>query len=92
MMRRYIGYVERVDIKNNTCKIRVPNLDGFDAATCDRLGMGILRLTNTDTDGLRDADIPMHLQGIRVGDIVYCVDSGVANENYQLLGFFGGTR
>lgn len=91
-MRRYIGYVERVDIANNTCQVRVPNLDGFDAETYNSLGLSRMVLTSTPTDNLRDADIPMHLQGIRVGDIVYCLDSEVANENFQLMGFFGGTK
>lgn len=91
-MRRYIGYVEDLDIKANTCKIRVPNLDGFDADTYAQIGMSIMRITSTAIKDLREADIPMHLQGIQVGDIVYCLDSGDANENFQLMGFFGGTR
>ena len=51
-----------------------------------------MRITSTAVKDLREADIPMHLQGIQVGDIVYCLDSGDANENFQLMGFFGGTR
>lgn len=91
-MRRYIGYVELLDVKANTCKVRIPNLDGFDAAMYGQLGLDIMQITSTPTQNLRDADIPLHLQGIQVGDIVYCLESGDANENLQLMGFFGGTR
>lgn len=90
-MKRYIGYVERIDVLNNTCKVRVPNRDGFDDHFYTESGLLRMQIIKTPTDALDDADLPISLQGIRVGDIVYCLDSEEPNENLTIIGFYGGT-
>lgn len=91
-MKRRIGYVESIDYANNTCKVRVPSLDGFDENFYRDNDLMNLRIIRTQDENLQEADIPMTLQGLRKGDIVYCIDSDVQNDNYVILGFFGATH
>lgn len=91
-MKRRIGYVESLDFINNTCRLRIPSLDGFDENFYRDHNLMNLRIIRTPDSQLKNADIPMTLQGLRKGDVVYCIDSELVNENYVILGFFGGTR
>jgi hypothetical protein len=89
-MIRRIGYVEQIDWEENTCKIRIPNLDGM---AKDEYGSEYLRMllpNRPEIEDLQDADIPYHMQGLRVHDVVYVLDSEEPNDNYVIVGFFGG--
>ena len=90
-MIRRIGYVEQIDWEENTCKIRIPNLDGM---AKDEYGSEYLRMllpNRPEVEDLQNADIPYHMQGLRVHDVVYVLDSEEPNDNYVIVGFFGGT-
>lgn len=89
-MKRYIGYVETIDWEHNTCKVRIPNLDGLDGLAYIDPAIAILRQNRTPVEDLEDASIPYHLQGLRVHDIVYCLESGEENDTYTIVGFYGG--
>lgn len=89
-MIRYVGYVESIDWEDNTCRVRIPNLDGFGVSA---YGTDLLRnlLPNRPpTESLEKADIPYHLQGLRVNDVVYVLDSEDPNDNFAIVGFYGG--
>lgn len=93
-MKRYIGYVESIDWTENTCKLRIPNLDGLGVLAYVDPAIAMLRQLRTKTEDLIDADIPYHLQGLRIGDIVYCLlekTSGEQVSDCAIVGFFGGT-
>lgn len=89
-MIRYIGYVESIDWINNTCKVRIPNLDGFGVSAYNNPGMIDLLPNRPPTNDLEDADIPFHLQGLRVNDVVYVLESEDPNDNFAIVGFYGG--
>lgn len=91
-MKRYIGYVEEIDWETNTCKLRIPNVDGLDTLAYVDPTIAILRRLRTDKSNLQNADIPYHMQGLRLNDIVYCLDSESENDNYTIVGFYGGTN
>lgn len=89
-MIRYIGYVEEIDWEDNTCKVRIPNVDGLGIDEYKDDFMRTLLPSRPDVDSLEKADIPYHLQGLRVGDVVYVLDSEDPNDNYAITGFYGG--
>ena len=90
-MKRYVGYVEEIDWDANMCKVRIPNIDGLQEISRIDPAMAILVQKKTQTADLEEADIPFHMQGLRIGDIVYCLDSEEENDTYTLVGFYGGT-
>lgn len=90
-MIRYIGYVESIDWKNNTCKVRIPNIDGLGISAYKEPFMNMLLPNRPPTESLQDADIPFHLQGLRVNDVVYVLESEDSNDNFAIVGFYGGT-
>ncbi len=89
-MTRYVGYVESIDWKENTCKVRIPNLDGLGISAYQSPFLRNLLPNRPPTESLEDADIPFHLQGLRVGDVVYVLDSGDPNDRFAIVGFYGG--
>lgn len=89
-MIRYIGYVESIDWKDNTCKVRIPNVDGLGVSEYKTPFMRMLLPNRPPTESLEKADIPYHLQGLRVHDVVYVLDSEDPNDNFTVVGFFGG--
>ena len=89
-MRRYIAIVEEIDWTSNTCKVRVPNLDGLEKLASMDPGIAILRQMRTKTADLQTACIPYTLQGLRLQDIVYVLDSEDPNDNFTITGFYGG--
>lgn len=89
-MIRYVGYVESIDWENNTCKVRIPNRDGLGQLAYASPFLRNLLPNRPDTDSLEDADIPYHLQGLRVKDVVYVLDSEDVNDNLTVVGFYGG--
>ena len=89
-MIRYIGYVESIDWNENTCKVRIPNLDGLGVSEYKPDFMRNLLPVRAKTEALEDADIPFHLQGLRVNDVVYVLDSEDPNDRFTIVGFFGG--
>ena len=89
-MIRYIGYVESIDWERNICKVRVPNNDGLGASAYKPQFMSGLLPNRPPVEFLQDADIPYHLQGLRVGDVVYVLESEDSNDNYAIVGFYGG--
>ena len=92
-MERHIGIVDEIDWTTSKAKIRVPGRDGFLNADSYQVTDSLLmRQVRTATDNLQLADIPRHMQGIRVGDIVLCLDDGIQNSDMIMLGFFGGSR
>ena len=88
-MKRYVGYVESIDWSTNTCKVRIPNVDGLAQLAYVDPAIALLRQVRTKNEDLEDADIPYHLQGLRIHDIVYCLDSEDEGDNYVIAGFFG---
>lgn len=90
-MKRYVGYVEEIDWDTNLCKVRIPNVDGLQEIARIDPAMAILVQKKTQTADLEEASIPFHMQGLRLGDIVYCLDSEEENDTYTLVGFYGGT-
>lgn len=89
-MIRYVGYVEEINWEENTCKLRIPNRDGLDQLAYIDPAMALLRNLRTANAVLQDANIPYHLQGLRLKDIVYVLDPEDENDNLTILGFFGG--
>lgn len=89
-MIRYIGYVEEIDWEDNTCKVRIPNVDGLSPSEYGIPDLRLLLPNRAKTKDLEKADIPYHLQGLRVGDVVYVLDSEDPNDNFTIVGFFGG--
>lgn len=89
-MKRYIGYVEEIDWNESTCKIRIPNVDGLEQLAYVDPAIALLRQIKTRNADLQEASIPYHLQGLRIHDIVYCLDSEDNCDNYTIVGFFGG--
>lgn len=90
-MVRRIAYVESIDWSANECRVRVPNLDGFNENTYSDADIAVLLQGRASTDQLNTADIPYHLQGLRKGDVVYVLDSEDDNDNLAIVGFYGGT-
>lgn len=90
-MIRYIGYVEEIDWKDNTCKVRIPNLDGLGVSAYNQPLMSMLLPNRPSTEALEKADIPYHMQGLRVNDVVYVLDSEDPNDTLAIVGFYGGT-
>ena len=90
-MQRRNAYVESIDWSENECTVRVPNLDGFDDAAYSDADIAVLLQGRCGTGQLEHADIPYHLQGLRVKDVVYVIDSEDENDHLAILGFFGGT-
>lgn len=90
-MIRRIAYVESIDWADNECLVRVPNLDGFDAGEYADADLAVLLQGRCGTAQLEHADIPYHLQGLRVKDVVYVLDSEDDNDHLAIVGFFGGT-
>lgn len=90
-MIRRIGYVEQIDWESNTCKLRVPNLDGMAVSEYGTEYLRMLLPNRPSVESLLDADIPYHMQGLRVHDVVYVLDSEEDNDNFAIIGFFGGT-
>ena len=89
-MIRYVGYVESIDWEENTCKVRIPNLDGLGISAYKTDFMRNLLPNRPPTNALEDADIPFHLQGLRVKDVVYVLDSEDPNDRFTIVGFYGG--
>lgn len=89
-MIRRIGYVESIDWEDNTCRVRVPNLDGLGVAAYGVPFLRTLLPSRPDVESLEKADIPYHLQGLRVHDVVYVLDSEDPNDNLTIVGFYGG--
>lgn len=89
-MIRYVGYVEEIDWINNTCKVRIPNIDGFGVGDYSNPYIAQLLPNRPAVETLEDANIPYHLQGLRVHDIVYLIDSEDENDNLTIVGFYGG--
>lgn len=89
-MIRYIGYVESIDWETNICKVRVPNIDGLGTSAYKPQFMSGLLPNRPPVEFLQDAEIPYHLQGLRVGDVVYVLESEDSNDNYAIVGFYGG--
>jgi hypothetical protein len=89
-MRRYIAIVEEINLVDSTCKVRVPNLDGLEKLASLDPGIAILRQMHTSTNDLQTAAVPYHLQGLRLKDIVFVLDSEDDNDNYTITGFYGG--
>lgn len=89
-MIRYIGYVEEIDWEDNTCKVRIPNLDGLGISAYNNPLLRALLPNRPSTDDLKTADIPFHLQGLRLHDVVYVLDSEDANDKLAIVGFYGG--
>lgn len=90
-MKRYIGYVEEIDWANNLCRVRIPNLDGLETLAYIDPVIALMRQNRTATQDLEEAAIPYHMQGLRLHDIVYCLESEEENDIYTLVGFYGGT-
>lgn len=90
-MIRYVGYVEEIDWESNTCKVRIPNLDGLGKDEYRDSFMSMLLPNRPPIEALQDADIPYHLQGLRVHDVVYVLDCEDPNDNLTIVGFYGGT-
>lgn len=90
-MIRYIGYVESIDWEDNTCRVRIPNTDGLGKSAYSTPYLRALLPNRPDVESLQKADIPYHLQGLRVHDVVYLLDSGDENDNLSVIGFYGGT-
>lgn len=90
-MKRYVAIVEQLDWDKNTCKIRVPNRDGFGEADYQINDIVILRQIRTATSNLQNAEIPRHLQGLRKGDVVLCIDAQSQNDNPIIVSYHGGT-
>ena len=89
-MIRYIAYVESIDWKENTCRVRVPNLDGLGISAYQDPALRLLLPNRPKEKDLELADIPYHLQGLRVKDVVYVLDSEDPNDNLAIVGFYGG--
>lgn len=89
-MIRYIGYVESIDWEENTCRVRIPNLDGLGVSAYNTPYLRMLLPNRPDVESLAKADIPYHLQGLRVKDVVYVLDSGDETDNLAIVGFYGG--
>jgi hypothetical protein len=89
-MIRYVGYVETIDWENNTCKVRIPNVDGLAVPEYGAPALRLLLPNRAKTEHLEDADIPYHLQGLRVGDVVYVLDAEDPNDKFTIVGFYGG--
>lgn len=89
-MIRYIAYVESIDWKDNTCKVRIPNIDGLGMSAYQDPALSLLLPNRPPTRDLEKADIPFHLQGLRVNDVVYVLDSEDPNDNLAIVGFYGG--
>jgi len=89
-MIRRIGYVEEINWKDNTCKVRIPNVDGMAKSEYGSEYLRMLLPNRPEIGDLMDADIPYHLQGLRVHDVVFLLDSEDANDNFTIVGFFGG--
>lgn len=89
-MIRYIGYVESIDWEDNTCRVRIPNIDGLGKSSYNTPYLRALLPNRPEVESLNIADIPYHLQGLRVHDVVYLLDSEDANDNLAVIGFYGG--
>lgn len=90
-MIRRIAYVESIDWSENECIVRVPNLDGFDESAYADADIAALLQGRSAIAQLEHADIPYHLQGLRVHDVVYVLDSEDSNDHLVVVGFYGGT-
>ncbi len=89
-MIRYIGYVESIDWEDNTCRVRIPNIDGLGKSSYNTPYLRALLPNRPEVESLNIANIPYHLQGLRVHDVVYLLDSEDANDNLSVIGFYGG--
>ena len=89
-MIRYIGYVESIDWEDNTCRVRIPNIDGLGKSSYNTPYLRALLPNRPEVESLNIADIPYHLQGLRVHDVVYLLDSEHANDRLSVIGFYGG--
>lgn len=89
-MIRYIGYVESIDWEDNTCRVRIPNIDGLGKSSYNTPYLRALLPNRPEIESLNIANIPYHLQGLRVHDVVYLLDSEDANDNLSVIGFYGG--
>lgn len=90
-MERRIAYVESIDWAENECTVRVPNLDGFNDSAYSDADIAVLLQGRCLDTQLEHADIPYHLQGLRVKDVIYVLDSEDSNDHLVIVGFFGGT-
>ena len=90
-MERRVAYVESITWSTNKCKIRIPNIDGLSVADYSDPDLISLLQGRSKTADLEDADIPYHLQGLRVNDVVYVLESEDANDSPVIVGFYGGT-
>lgn len=90
-MIRRIAYVEEIDWVDNTCRVRIPNIDGLKESEYTSSMLSMLLPARPSVQELAEADIPYHLQGLRVGDVVYVLDSEDYNNNLTIVAFFGGT-
>ena len=90
-MLRRIAYVESINWSANECKVRVPNLDGFNTDAYSDTDIAVLLQGRASTNQLSTAEIPYHLQGLRKDDVVYVLDSEDDNDNLVIVGFYGGT-
>ena len=90
-MVRRIAYVVSIDWANNECTVRVPNLDGFNTDAYSDTDLASLLQGRCSDAQLEHADIPYHLQGLRLNDVVYVLDSEDENDHLAVVGFFGGT-
>lgn len=90
-MKRYVGIVEEIDWKTNSCHVRVPNKDGLSILATTDIGFAIMNQLLTKTKQLQIGKIPFTLRGLRVKDIVLVLDSEDENDEYTVVGFYGGT-
>jgi hypothetical protein len=65
-MIRRIGYVEQINWDENTCKVRIPNLDGMAKDEYSSEYLRMLLPNRPEVEDLQDSDIPYHRQGKNV--------------------------
>lgn len=90
-MKRYIGVIEEIDWKTNSCRVRIPSKDGIGILATTDIGFAIMNQLLTQTKQLQIGKIPFTLRGLRVKDIVLVIDSEDINDDYAVIGFYGGT-
>lgn len=89
-MRRYVGIIEEIDWSINKAHVRIPNRDGFSEESTYQLpDLMNQQLKRTPTASLQHGDIPRHLQGLRVGDIVLCIDAEYVNDDLLIISYHG---
>lgn len=90
-MKRYVGIVEEIDWKDSSCRVRIPSKDGLSILATTDIGFAVMNQLLTSTKQLQVSKIPFTLRGLRVKDIVLVLDSEDNNDDYTVVGFYGGT-